>query len=214
MFTGFSPEAIDFLWGIRFNNNREWFSAHKQQYQDALYAPMKEMAAEFAAAFSHLDGMQMKLSRIYRDMRMNPATPYKESLWWCLRRTGGDWAQEPSLFFEITPETYAYGFLYIAPKAATLERYRKLLAEKPDEFPQIVEKAQRETGISLTGDSYSRKKPCADARLAPYYNLKNIFLYHRRENDALLFSREVVQEVKKTLDALVPLVAFCQKFAY
>ena len=28
-FTGFSPETIDFLWGIRMNNNREWFLAHK-----------------------------------------------------------------------------------------------------------------------------------------------------------------------------------------
>ena len=24
MFTGFSPETVDFLWGIRMNNNREW----------------------------------------------------------------------------------------------------------------------------------------------------------------------------------------------
>ncbi len=38
MFTGFTPEAIDFLWGLRLNNNREWFQEHKQQYQTALYA--------------------------------------------------------------------------------------------------------------------------------------------------------------------------------
>ena len=25
MFEGFSPETFDFLWGIRMNNNREWF---------------------------------------------------------------------------------------------------------------------------------------------------------------------------------------------
>ena len=34
MFTGFTPEAIDFLWGIRLNNNREWFQANKKQYTD------------------------------------------------------------------------------------------------------------------------------------------------------------------------------------
>ena len=32
MFTGFTPETIDFLWGIRMNNNREWFQANKKQY--------------------------------------------------------------------------------------------------------------------------------------------------------------------------------------
>ena len=28
MFEGFYPETIDFLWGIRMNNNRDWFTAH------------------------------------------------------------------------------------------------------------------------------------------------------------------------------------------
>ena len=27
-FQGFSPETIDFLWGIRMNNNRDWFLEH------------------------------------------------------------------------------------------------------------------------------------------------------------------------------------------
>ena len=29
MFEGFTPETIDFLWGIRMNNNRDWFLEHK-----------------------------------------------------------------------------------------------------------------------------------------------------------------------------------------
>ena len=44
MFQGFSPETIDFLWGIRFNNNRDWFTLHKQEYQATLYEPMKALA--------------------------------------------------------------------------------------------------------------------------------------------------------------------------
>ena len=28
MFEGFSPETVDFLWGIRMNNNRDWFLEH------------------------------------------------------------------------------------------------------------------------------------------------------------------------------------------
>ena len=32
MFTGFTPETVDFLWGIRMNNNRDWFLEHKKQY--------------------------------------------------------------------------------------------------------------------------------------------------------------------------------------
>ena len=28
MFEGFSQETVDFMWGIRFNNERGWFEAH------------------------------------------------------------------------------------------------------------------------------------------------------------------------------------------
>ena len=29
MFQGYSQETVDFMWGIRFNNERGWFLAHK-----------------------------------------------------------------------------------------------------------------------------------------------------------------------------------------
>ena len=32
MFTGFTDATVDFLWGIRFNNERPWFEAHKETY--------------------------------------------------------------------------------------------------------------------------------------------------------------------------------------
>ena len=51
MFTGFTPETIDFLWGIRMNNNREWFQEHKKQYVDTLYEPMKALAKELEPEF-------------------------------------------------------------------------------------------------------------------------------------------------------------------
>ena len=37
MFTGFTPETMDFLWGIRMNNNRDWFTQHKSDYVKTLY---------------------------------------------------------------------------------------------------------------------------------------------------------------------------------
>ena len=43
MFEGYCPETVDFLWGIRMNNNRDWFLAHKEQYVKTLYEPMKAL---------------------------------------------------------------------------------------------------------------------------------------------------------------------------
>lgn len=46
MFTGFTDETVDFMWGIRFNNERTWFEAHKQTYLTQFYHPMCALADE------------------------------------------------------------------------------------------------------------------------------------------------------------------------
>ena len=86
MFTGFTPETIDFLWGIRMNNNRDWFQANKKQYVETLYEPMKALGKELFQPFMDKPGNLLKVSRIYRDARLHHPDPYKESLWTCIRQ--------------------------------------------------------------------------------------------------------------------------------
>ena len=51
MFQGFSQATNDFLWGIRFNNERPWFEAHKQTYLDNVQTPMRQLAQEVYEKF-------------------------------------------------------------------------------------------------------------------------------------------------------------------
>ena len=46
MFQGFSQGAVDFLCGIRFNNERSWFLAHKEEYLTLVDAPLRQLAAQ------------------------------------------------------------------------------------------------------------------------------------------------------------------------
>ena len=69
MFTGFTDATVDFLWGIRFNNERLWFEAHKETYLSELYRPMKDLGAEIYEFLSERrpdDPMVCRVSRIYR----------------------------------------------------------------------------------------------------------------------------------------------------
>ena len=107
MFEGFSPETVDFLWGIRMNNNRDWFMSHKKDYVNYLYEPMKALGKDLSALIADKPGNLVKVSRIYRDARLHHSVPYKESLWICIRRDVEWWAKNPCLYFEITPDTIA-----------------------------------------------------------------------------------------------------------
>ena len=104
MFNGYSTETVDFLWGIRFNNNRDWFQANNDAYTKNLYHPSKELGAHLFEPFLDTPGVLCKVSRIYRDARLHPPVPYKESLWICIRHDVEWWADNPCLYFEINPE--------------------------------------------------------------------------------------------------------------
>ena len=45
-FEGYTQETLDFLWGIRFNNERSWFLAHKQDYEAHLLAPTRALGEQ------------------------------------------------------------------------------------------------------------------------------------------------------------------------
>ncbi len=213
MFQGFSPETIDFLWGIRMNNNREWFAEHKQQYVDTLYEPMKALAAEISQKFCKYPGMICKTSRIYRDMRIPHDTPYKESLWICIRRDSTWWMREPSLFFEITPDGFSYGFLFYDPTVQMMNEMRKDMTAHPEEFLKMVKSVQRKSGLRLKGDAYKRKKPCPEAKVEEFFQLKNIMMIREEPVSEKLFSSELATTVRKCLEALYPLCQYCQRFA-
>ena len=212
MFTGFSPETIDFLWGIRLNNNRTWFMDHKQAYQKTLYEPMKALAQEVFEPFRDVPNMAYKVSRIYKDARMHPSVPYKESLWLSMRPDNLPWSEQPTLYFEIRPEGYSYGFILWKPRMEMMEKFRSMLLAKPEEFPQLINTVSTASGIPFHGESYYRKKPCPMEELKPWFNLKNILMDVDRGPDELLFSADLAAEVTKTLQALYPLYEYCLKF--
>ena len=45
-FEGFPPEALKFLRQLKRNNNRDWFLAHKDVYEQKVKAPMTDLVME------------------------------------------------------------------------------------------------------------------------------------------------------------------------
>ncbi len=214
MFQGFCPETIDFLWGIKLNNRRDWFEEHKPAYLETLYTPMKALGEAVYEPLRDVPGLRLHVSRIYRDARYANGIPYKDSLWLSVRHDGSYWAQLPCLYFDLHPDYYGYGFGIVYPEAAAMERFRTLIAERPDDFLNLVKKTKKATGFDVTGAQYGRKKPCPDERLAPFYNLKQVLCLTEKPIGPELFSSELAGTVGAALKGLLPFYEYCQKFAY
>ena len=216
MFQGYTPETVDFLWGIRLNNNREWFTAHKQEYVKHLYEPTKALGQDILQMVLDKPGTLVKVSRIYRDARMHHPVPYKESLWICLRQDVEWWAENPCLYFEINPDRIHYGFFFWKVKPQVMEKIRQDIANHPDEFLKMVRKAEKNTGIKLVAEElYKRPKPTDNKKLAPYFAWKGqIGCVREEEFSPETFGPELGQRVMTMFQQLMPLYDyFCQFYS-
>ena len=213
MFEGFSPETVDFLWGIRMNNNREWFLAHKKQYVDTLYEPMKALGKALFQPFLDKPGNLLKVSRIYRDARLHHPDPYKESLWICIRQDVPWWGENPCLYFEINPEGVDYGFFIWQPRTATLEDFRRHIAAKPQEFLTMIASVEEAVGQKVEANLYKRPKPCENPDLAPYYAWKGQIGCTRHEDfSEATFGPELADRVLDFFQKLIPLYDYFNQF--
>jgi len=195
MFEGFTNKAIDFMWGIRFNNNREWFLAHKKEYVEDFYAPMQRLTKDVWSRMEDKfpDDAYIHLSRIYRDLRRTHGEgPYKDRLWFSVRRRCLDWRECPIFFFELEPEGYSCGIVTIDSQPEIMRRFRAHVDKNPAEFERVASILEGQDEYRLYGDSYKRKMGERDGLIGEWYNKKRICVYSDHQPDARLMSGELV----------------------
>lgn len=211
MFQGFSQAAIDFLWGIRLNNERPWFLAHKQDYEQFVLAPMKELGAE---VFDEIvkdcpkQSFRLHISRIYRDARrLFGRGPYKDHLWFVIERPHERGEGVPALYFEIAPNYYSYGCGYWDAGAATMAKLRRRIDERPEELAKIVRKLNK-SRFTLGGEAFKRPKGDVGELLNPWYNRRNIVLNYDDNPEGVLFTPQLKDEIVEGFRTLLPLYCY------
>jgi len=209
MFQGFTDQTVEFLWGIRFNNERTWFEAHRQTYLDEVYRPMRELGDEaygFLADRLPDWDLTVKVSRIYRDARrLHGQGPYKDHLWLSVQRPAGAWEPEPCFWFELGPETWGYGMgCYLVPPL-TMAKLRARMGADPGPMETLTRRLNRQREFVPDGEEYRRAKPGApSALLEPWYRRKNYSLGHTEALSDELFSRALVDRIRKGFAFLQP----------
>jgi uncharacterized protein (TIGR02453 family) len=83
-FEGFHPEGFKYLKGLERNNNINWFSEHKCEYEEHLVIPCKSFINSIAPFFNQLNPairtepkFNQTIMRISNDMRFTKGDPYK-----------------------------------------------------------------------------------------------------------------------------------------
>ena len=208
MFQGFSQGTVDVLWGIRFNNERSWFLAHKEEFQQQVDAPLRALADQvgqtIAEEFPKL-GLQTKVSRIYRDARrLFGRGPYKDHLWMSLVRPHVEVGSEPVFWFELEPEGWSCGMGFWMAPAVTMAKFRARMDRDPKPMEQLTRRLNKQDQFILEGEDYKRPKSAPSPLLQPWYNKKSFALSHSAPHEELLWSHELADVLVDSYEFLLP----------
>jgi uncharacterized protein (TIGR02453 family) len=210
MFQGFSEETIQFMWGIRFNNRRDWFLEQKPVYLRSFYEPLKELAAEVQKEFlrkhQNLE-LNVKVTRIYRDARrVKYGGLYKDHLWFILKPFQEEFTAAPAFYFEVRPEGYEIGMGYWCPKPSMMEKFRRKALREPKKLEKLARRLNNQAEFVLEGEEYKRPKGEVSPLLQPWFNRKSIGICKVQEytEDCPFYSRELVEEILSGFEWLLP----------
>ena len=209
MFNGFSSRTIDFMWELRLNNNRTWFTEHKEEFQREFQTPMKELGAAVFEGVKNLCGDRgfiHKVSRIYKDARrIHDGEPYRDHLWFSIEKPSEEWTSTPVFWFELKPESWSFGLGYYQAKAMTMAKHRARIDKDPKRFEQLIAPIWKQNEFVLDGPEYARKKEAPTLKTTDWYNKKSFSLICERPVSEELFSPDFVDRLVSGYAFLMPL---------
>jgi uncharacterized protein (TIGR02453 family) len=140
----FEPELFAFLRELAANNERPWFQANKQRYEDHCKEPalafIEDVAYRLPQVAPQLVADKKSMFRIYRDTRFaNDKTPYKTHVGLYFRHSRSADADTAGLYLHLEPRHVFMGAGIWHPGSAALKRIRTAIVNKPDQWRAAVD---------------------------------------------------------------------------
>ncbi len=218
-FSGFPQDLFGFLNDLSSNNNREWFNANKDRYQESVVEPMMEFILAIGECLLRISGSFVadprpsggSMFRIYRDTRFShDKRPYKENVGCQFRHVAGKDAHAPGFYVHLQPgEVFVGGGIW-APPNPVLDRIRTAIVEHPNRWREVItgpKVAQR--FLTMEGEGLKRPPSGYDQghEFIGDIKRKTFFLMHEVEPSRITRAG-FIDEVAEAFTGASPLVEF------
>jgi uncharacterized protein (TIGR02453 family) len=216
----FAPSALRFFRGLAAHNDKQWFEAHRTEYETDVRAPMRELIEELDVRFARFapeigGDPKRSMFRINRDIRFSKdKSPYKThaACWFhhrsASKKVGGE-AHEGSagFYFHFEPgKSFVGGGLWMPPRPQ-LNRLRDAMAEDPGPFVRMLRGLPKRFGgldesatLKRMPRGYSEEHPAA--RWLRYQS----FTSGRPLTDAQVTGTKLPTLLTREFEGLLPLV--------
>ena len=141
----FTDATLKFLRALKRNNRREWFNAHRDDYEAHVRTPMTAIIEQLAVDFRGIApelvaNPKTSMYRIYRDTRFSEnKTPYKTHVAASFPPRGLPKHEGAGVYFHISPEELWIGGGMYAPQTPQLHAVREHIAANVRHLRSIIE---------------------------------------------------------------------------
>jgi uncharacterized protein (TIGR02453 family) len=216
----FTPAALRFLRGLAKNNNKEWFEAHRAEYENEVREPMRDLIGEMNARFTKfapelVGDPKRSMFRINRDIRFSKdKSPYKThaACWFNHKRAStrvGSEAEAGSagFYFHLQPgESFVGGGMWMPPRPA-LNKIRDGIAEDPAGFDRIAKGlTKRFDGLGDEHVLTRMPRGFAEDHPAAKWLRYQSFVSGRSLDDSEVTDARLPATLEKDFQGLLPLV--------
>ena len=213
-FEGFGPNALKFLQALDFHQNREWFAANREMYEQELRVPLLAFCGE-AAERARAAGLDMRfdpkkgLFRINRDVRFaNDKRPYNRHVSAVLSSDGTKQAYGV-LYVHIGLERCFFAAGYWALPKEELNLFRRHILTYPERYRDLLRSLE---AAELTFDQGSALKRLPrgwddpeDETLASALRLKG-FTVDRQIPTVAIYDRTLLEQFEAFAQDASPLL--------
>jgi uncharacterized protein (TIGR02453 family) len=214
----FGPELFSFLTDLRAHNDREWFAANKDRYEEHLLEPALDFVNAFAPRLEKIsphfraDARPSggSLFRIYRDTRFSKdKSPYKTNLGIHFRHERAKDVDAPGYYLHLGPdEVFAGGGIW-HPGTEGATHIREAIVANADGWKRATRGGAFAKRLELGGDSLKRVPPWADPehQFAADLKRKDFFAWARLSEDDVV-APGFVDEYARICRTAAPLMRF------
>jgi uncharacterized protein (TIGR02453 family) len=161
----FTAELFGFLDDLAANNDRTWFKANRQRYEDAVLEPALAFVAAFAGQLAPISRHYVaearpvggSLFRLQRDTRFSKdKTPYKTNLGISFRHQRRTDAHTPAFYLHLQPGNVFAAAGMWHPERTALARVRDAIVARPERWLRAAHGEPFAAAYRLGGESLLR----------------------------------------------------------
>ncbi|MBF6025539.1 DUF2461 domain-containing protein [Lysobacter niastensis] len=215
MSTYFSDASFRFLRGLARNNDREWFHAHKGDYDAHVKEPFQHLLTDLQPVLRQVSehyrsepkGVGGSMFRIQRDTRFaNDKTPYKSWQGARLFHERGRQVEAPSFYLHVQPGNCFIGAGLWHPQPETLRRVRHFILDNPGSWKAAAHESKFRRRFDLDDSETLTRMPRGfpdDFEFADDLKRKN-FVALRAIDDATMTGPRLLKSLETDLTGLGP----------